>query len=237
MDESPRSAVSGRDELSRLVEETLSGARAEILARIRAAVGEGQASAPSAEPGYRRTGSLDSGGRVALFCERVGDYRASVVRVADAEARETLGRVCAKRAVRRLVVPTGAPCPWPPAGVELVPDEGLSLDELDEAEGVLTECAVAVAETGTVALDGGTGQGRRALTLVPDFHLCIVRASRIVELVPEGIAALAASARAGRAITFVSGPSATSDIELSRVEGVHGPRELVVAVVEDDGQS
>ena len=102
--------------------------------------------------------------------------------------------------------------------------------ELDALDGALTTCAAGCAETGTIALDGGAGQGRRALSLVPDLHVCIVRAEAIVETVPELIAALEPSAREGRPIVLVSGPSATSDIELNRVEGVHGPRRLVVIV-------
>ena len=120
-----------------------------------------------------------------------------------------------------------------PDGIELLPDAALSVSELDSGAGVLTTCAVAIAETGTVVLDGGPGQGRRALTLVPDVHLCVVHAERIVELVPEALARLAPSAREGRALTFISGPSATADIEFDRVEGVHGPRDLVLLVVDE----
>jgi L-lactate dehydrogenase complex protein LldG len=111
-----------------------------------------------------------------------------------------------------------------------VEDSGLSPRELDALDGAVTTCAAACAETGTIALDGGPGQGRRALSLVPDLHVCVVQAEQVVETVPELVAALEPSAREGRPITLVSGPSATSDIELNRVEGVHGPRRLVVVV-------
>jgi L-lactate dehydrogenase complex protein LldG len=114
------------------------------------------------------------------------------------------------RGVTRVAVPEGLPSQWRPSGIELV---------------------VAIAETGTFVLDGSPGQGRRALTLVPDYHLCVVRADQIVQLVPEAVEALASSVGYGRPLTFVSGPSATSDIELNRVEGVHGPRELDVVIV------
>jgi L-lactate dehydrogenase complex protein LldG len=107
----------------------------------------------------------------------------------------------------------------------------LTATELDGLDGVLTGCALAIAETGTVALDGSPACGRRALTLVPDHHICIVRASQVVGGVPDGVAGLARAAASGEPITLISGPSATSDIELSRVEGVHGPRHLVVFVV------
>ena len=111
-----------------------------------------------------------------------------------------------------------------PTGLELIEDDGLSPRELDALDGALTTCAAGCAVTGTIALDGGPGQGRRALSLVPDLHVCVIRAAAIVESVPELIAALEPSAREGRPIVLVSGPSATSDIELNRVEGVHGPQ-------------
>ena len=116
-------------------------------------------------------------------------------------------------------------------GLELVEDAGLSVQQLDELDGALTGCAVAIAETGTFVLDGGAGQGRRALTLVPDLHVCVVREDQVVGLVPEAVGELEDAVRAGRPLTFVSGPSATSDIELDRVEGVHGPRVLHVVLV------
>jgi L-lactate dehydrogenase complex protein LldG len=118
------------------------------------------------------------------------------------------------------------------AGVELVVDEpALSAQALDQLDGVLTGCALAIAETGTIVLDGGERSGRRALTLVPDWHVCVVEADAVVAGVPDAVATLAGAAAEGRPITLVSGPSATSDIELDRVEGVHGPRNLDVIVV------
>nr|MBA2461239.1 LUD domain-containing protein [Actinomycetota bacterium] len=131
---------------------------------------------------------------------------------------------------RRVVVAPDLPAELRPASLELIEDTGLAASELDALDAVLTTCAAACADTGTIALDGGTGQGRRAITLVPDTHVCIVRADQIVETVPELLTALAPAARAGHPIVLVSGPSATSDIELQRVEGVHGPRTLVVLI-------
>jgi L-lactate dehydrogenase complex protein LldG len=210
----------------------MSSARDEILGRIRTAIGGGP-SPPEVEPSaYRRSGTLGRGERVALFCERASEYRATVTRCEPAEVAERVEEICAERGITRLLVSAMKDWDVRPAAVELVPDEDLSVSDLDSGAAVLTTCAVAIAETGTVALDGGPGQGRRAITLVPDVHVCIVPAERIVELVPEAVARLASSAREGRAVTFVSGPSATADIEFDRVEGVHGPRDFVLLVVE-----
>ena len=142
-----------------------------------------------------------------------------------------MAAACAEQGAERLAVPPGVPQRI--AGLELLLDHPpISARGLDEVDGVLTGCALAIAETGTVVLDGGEESGRRALTLVPDFHVCLVAAARIHASVPDAIAALAPAAAEGRPLTFVSGPSATSDIELERVEGVHGPRTLVILVLE-----
>ena len=152
--------------------------------------------------------------------------------VAPADLPDAIAAACTARGVRRLVVPADLPAGWAPADIELLKDPGLTNEQLDTSDGVLTGCALGIAQTGTIVLDSGPGQGRRALTLVPDYHLCIVRADQIAGLVPEAIARLADDTRAThRPITFVSGPSATSDIELNRVEGVHGPRTLDVLIV------
>jgi L-lactate dehydrogenase complex protein LldG len=203
-------------------------AREVILERVAASAGE--SAAPSRE--YRRRGRLSPAERVALFCERAGEYRADVRRVAATGVAGSVAEACRARGVRRLAVPGGFPAEWRPAGVELVEDSGLTPRELDALDGVLTGSTLAIAETGTIALTSGPAEGRRALTLVPDLHLCVVEASRIVELVPEAMTLLGQLVAAERRpVTLVSGPSATSDIELSRVEGVHGPRRLVVLVV------
>jgi L-lactate dehydrogenase complex protein LldG len=145
-------------------------------------------------------------------------------------AAELEPAIAAVLAGRRVAVPPGLT--WRPDGVELVTDDDLSPDELDALEGVLTGCTIAIAETGTIVLAGGATDGRRALTLVPDLHVCVVEEAQIVELVPEAMDVLGELVRSERRpLTFVSGPSATSDIELSRVEGVHGPRTLIVMVV------
>jgi L-lactate dehydrogenase complex protein LldG len=155
-----------------------------------------------------------------------------VRRVSDEELTDALRVACEQREARRIAVPAQA-LPWTIDGVELARDDPpLSPRQLDELDGVLSGCALAIAETGTIVLDGVGACGRRALTLVPDYHLCVVRSVGIVPSVPDGVAALARAAAEGQPITFISGPSATVDIELVRVEGVHGPRTLDVFVVE-----
>ena len=202
-------------------------ARDDVLARVRSALGPGVA-VPEIPRGYR--GPRVDDGSVDRFCERVAEYRASVTSIAAADLADTIARLCRERGARRIAVPPGGPDALD--GVEVVVDDPpLAAAALDGLDGVLTGCALAIAETGTIVLDGGARSGRRALTLVPDWHVCIVEAGSIVAGVPDAVAALAEAAAEGRPITLVSGPSATSDIELDRVEGVHGPRTLDVVVV------
>jgi len=207
-------------------------AREEILSRIGAALGQGVA-VPEVPRAYEQAGAgLPAGDEtvVARFCERVAEYRATVRRVGAGEVENAVAEACRELGARRLAVPAGNS--RRPPGVELVVDDPpISAQSLDDFDGVLTGCALAIAETGTIVLDGGAESGRRALTLVPDLHICVVEEARIHASVPDAIAGVAAAAAEGRPLTFVSGPSATSDIELERVEGVHGPRELVVLVV------
>jgi L-lactate dehydrogenase complex protein LldG len=208
----------------------VTSARDVVLARIRGALGAGVA-VPEVPRAYRGPGAMPTEGVVDRFCERVAEYRATVTRLAAAELPATVVRLCEQRGARRIAVPPGGP-DWL-TGVEVVVDEPpLSPQALDRLDGVLTGCALAIAETGTIVLDGGERSGRRALTLVPDWHVCVVEAEAVVAGVPDAIAALAPAAAEGRPITLVSGPSATSDIELDRVEGVHGPRTLDVLVVQ-----
>jgi L-lactate dehydrogenase complex protein LldG len=209
----------------------VSGAREAVLGAVRAALGAG-AAVPEVPREYVGAGQpAPSGGDVVeLFCERCADYRATVRRVSAAELPTAVSAACAERGARRLVTPPEGPTDL--EGLELVADDPpLGPRELDGFDGVLTGCALAIAETGTIVLDGGARSGRRAITLVPDYHVCVVEAERIVAAVPDAVAALAEAAAEGRPVTFVSGPSATSDIELDRVEGVHGPRTLDVFVV------
>jgi L-lactate dehydrogenase complex protein LldG len=208
----------------------MSAAREEVLRRVREAK---SASAAPIVRAYRRHGTLDEEQSVALFCERVGEYRADVRRCTEEDLAGIVASVGAERDARRLVVPDGVPRSWRSPALELVADEGLSASELDRMDGALTGCTVAIAETGTIVLTASPSEGRRAVTLVPDLHVCVVRETQIVQLLPEALARIGDAGLENRPITFVSGPSATSDIELNRVEGVHGPRDLVVLVVKE----
>ena len=195
-------------------------AREAVLARVRDAVG-GAEHAPAPAPRPQRP----AGDAVDLFCERVADYQATVHRCSAAD----VGEVVAGLAPGSLGVPPHLPEKWAPPGA--VVDEGLSARELDAFDGAVTGCELAIAETGTIVLrSGGRAQGRRALTLVPDLHVCVVQERQVLPSVTTAIDALEQAARDGDPLTLVSGPSATSDIELSRVEGVHGPRTLHVVV-------
>ncbi len=206
-------------------------ARDEILARIRRALGDDRSDTPIPRA-YRRPlpGRPDP---VTLFAERVDDYRATIHRTDEAGLAGTIAAALSDRGSTSVVVPADLDAGWT-AGLDVPvhrdpgpPTGPLAVAELDAVDTVITACAVAVAETGTVVLDGGAGQGRRALTLVPDHHVVVVRQAQIVADVPAAISRL----RADAPQTWISGPSATSDIELDRVEGVHGPRRLDVILI------
>jgi L-lactate dehydrogenase complex protein LldG len=205
-------------------------ARDVVLARVRAALhGSGATAAAVTIPrAYRQAGRpADPDALVERFCQRAGEYRARVHRATEPSLDDVVAGLLAGR---RVLVPASPPCK--PRGWEKVRDQPpLTARELDGADATLTGCALAVAETGTIVLDGSAACGRRALTLVPDHHVCVVHAAQLVADVPDAIAALRRRDATRRPITLVSGPSATSDIELERVEGVHGPRILDVVVI------
>jgi L-lactate dehydrogenase complex protein LldG len=198
----------------------MTDAREEILGRIRTALADHPA--PPDVPRAYRAGL--GAGDVELFAERVADYRATVHRTAE-PVGAALTALLAARSLARVVVPDGFPNAWLP---DLAPvREPVDVPTLDDIGAVLTTCRVGIAETGTIVLDAGPGMGPRALTLVPDYHCVVIRAEQILASVPDAVAALDPT----RPLTWISGPSATSDIELNRVEGVHGPRTLDVLIV------
>jgi L-lactate dehydrogenase complex protein LldG len=207
----------------------MTGAREQVLDRVRAALGTG-AGAVAIPRGYRQAGAV-GGDVVGLFCSRAADYLATVRRVQEDELEAALAEACAARGSKSIVASPAWAARIPT--LSIVPDSpDIAPAALDDYDAALTGCALAIAETGTIVLDhGGPESGRRALTLVPDHHLCVVTADQIVATVPDAIARLRPAAEQGHPITFVSGPSATSDIELERVEGVHGPRKLDIFVV------
>lgn len=201
-----------------------------VLGRIRAALGDRPA--PAAVPRDYRTRGADSPGSprlLDLLEDRLVDYKASVHRTTAHNVATTVREVLASvlpdgAEPAQVLVPPGLPGDWLPAATT---DDGFDAQTLDGFAAVVTGCAAAAAQTGTFVLDGSPDQGRRAITLVPDIHVCVVRAEQVVETVPELLSRLDPA----RPLTFVSGPSATSDIELQRVEGVHGPRTLAVVLV------
>jgi L-lactate dehydrogenase complex protein LldG len=206
--------------------------REEMLARIRAATAD-TTGLPEVPRRYalasRGPGSADDA-LISRFEERASDYRATVRRSAADEVAQVIAGAVAARGAERIGVPRGFPAVWSALLPGAVADDpSLDVAALDALDGVVTTVAVAIAETGTIVLDTGPGQGSRAFTLVPDYHLAVVRTGQIVGAVPDAVAALDPS----RPLTWISGPSATSDIELSRVEGVHGPRTLDIVIVAD----
>ena len=215
-------------------------ARAEVLRRIRSALGDVpriDESAIHAEweaipRNYIRSATRSHEAILELLEDRLRDYEATVVRAQFGAVGAQIARMLSDRNLRRLVVPAGlaeAVGEPLPAGFEFLTDSDFSSAELDAFDGVVTAATLAIAETGTLVLQNLPGQGRRAPTLVPDYHLCIVRATDVVETVPEAFARLAPTA--GLATTFISGPSATADIEMTRIKWVHGPRTLEVILV------
>ncbi|MCA0295375.1 MAG: LUD domain-containing protein [Actinobacteria bacterium] len=214
-------------------------ARDEILGRVRAALADVVQPDPVADVPVewefgRATAMPDVLGRFVEMCE---DYQARVVRAADGDVAAQVAALLAEAGVSSVVLPSGLDAGWrqavADAGITVHDDDPqLSRAELDAIDAVVTAAAVGIAETGTIVLDHAADQGRRALTLVPDTHLVVVRADQVVSDVPEAVARLVSAVADGAPLTWISGPSATSDIELSRVEGVHGPRNLLVILAE-----
>jgi L-lactate dehydrogenase complex protein LldG len=211
----------------------MTAARADILAAIRAARPLHEPAVPD-RVAYRDTLDLPPAALAERLAMRLTDYGVTVLRIPTAATiAATAAGQFQHRALVRVVVPADLPADWRPAGT--IPDIGLSYADLNDADGAMTGCRIAIAESGTIVLDGGKLSGRRALTLLPDYHLCVVLTDQIVGLLPEAMPSLAQVLASGSAasgpLTFFSGPSATADIELDRVQGVHGPRTLDVILV------
>jgi len=225
---------------------TPSSAREEILSRVRRALADVPSGDGTSIPRtyLEKHGARTQAQTIDLLAENLADYRAHVHRCSEQEIPATVAKLLADRGSTSVAIPDGLPTAWQSAitsavalvpatpqsatanTATLIPDApDLSPRELDAVDSVLSACALAIAETGTIVLDGGPGQGRRVLTLVPDHHICVIRvADQVVDSVPQALARLDPA----RALTWIAGPSATSDIELDRVEGVHGPRTLDV---------
>jgi L-lactate dehydrogenase complex protein LldG len=211
----------------------MSDAKTEILEKIRRAVdsrpADRVADYAAIPRRYRQSGGLDRADCLDLLEERLHDYGAGVYRASRADLPAAIARAAAARGKSRLTIPSGVPSEWLPDAIEFVAAESAGYDALDRAEGALTGCAAAIATTGSIVLRHSAAEGRRALTLVPDYHLCIVLADQVVETVPEALRLMHA-AGAGL-LTTIAGPSATADIEMTRIQGVHGPRTLDVILV------
>jgi L-lactate dehydrogenase complex protein LldG len=199
-------------------------AREEVLARVRAALAPSVGTDVAIPREYRARTDDD----LSTFLERLRDYGAGTARVDAAALDAAVREALRARGARRVVAPEGVPGSWL-EGFEVLRDApALDPHDLDAADAVVTTCAIAIAQTGTIVLDGTSPMGRRVLTLVPDHHVCVVRTDQVVGSIPEALARLDPV----RPLTFVSGPSATVDIEMVRVQGVHGPRRLDVLVVD-----
>jgi L-lactate dehydrogenase complex protein LldG len=213
----------------------MSEAREEILRRIRSAIVDVSAEErPEDVPvvrAYRSESPLPADELVGLLVKRLREYGTTAKVVTAQGLSDGISGACDELGLGRLVVPRELDHAWRPSRVELVEDRGLPIGELERIDGALTGCVAAIAESGTLVLDGRAACGRRAVSLLPDNHICVVEERQIVGMLPEAIARLTSAAREGAAITLISGPSATSDIELKRVEGVHGPRRLHVLIV------
>ena len=210
----------------------MSSAREEILARIRQAcagdAGSTAASYAELTRQYQQTAKLSREEFLALLTERLIEYDAHVYRAREAEVAAVCGELFAQRNAKRIVVPKDLPAAWQ-CGAEFVADGDLDARVLDRFDGVMTAATLAIAETGTIVLQNARAQGRRAISLVPDYHLCVVREQDVVETVVEGMRLLEATRHLPT--TLFSGPSATADIEMTRIKGVHGPRFVDVVIL------
>jgi L-lactate dehydrogenase complex protein LldG len=211
--------------------------RTKILGEIRRSLG-GEALMPAAiaaeyaaiARSYAQASVLSRHDLLELFVDRLLEYDAGVYRIASDAIAETVAEVLTRRGKHGAAIPAGVPAAWLPQGFGFPVANLFSAQQVDRVEGILTACTVAIAETGSIVLQNADGQGPRVLSLVPDYHLCVVFADQVVATVPEAFARLAATSTLPT--TFISGPSATADIEMTRIKGVHGPRFVDIIVVE-----
>jgi len=211
--------------------------REQILGKVRRATGNGAndpaASYAELERNYDRTGKLGANERLALMVERLREYDADVMECAPGELTGAIASQLAASGRHIFVAPPGLPASWLVAGFEWKVDRGLSTAEIEKADGVVTASFCGIADSGTIVLHHSETEGRRVISLLPDWHLCVLRASDVVETLPEYFARCA---DAPALATYISGPSATADIEMTRIKGVHGPRFLHVVVARDDSR-
>jgi L-lactate dehydrogenase complex protein LldG len=213
----------------------VSTAKKEILEKIRGALRDVQGSRTDEYTAIPRayvqstSDALDQ--RLALLTDRLHDYDATVYRSAPTNIHRTIGEALMVREKKRILVPVGLPAEWLPPNFHFIVDRGLNYEEINAMEGVVTGSALAIAFTGTIVLRHSAEEGRRALTLIPDYHLCVVHGRDVVQTVPEAIRKMALFGASP--VTTIAGPSATADIEMTRVKGVHGPRTLDVILVVD----
>jgi len=202
----------------------MSAAKREILRRIREA-NSGAAAVEEPRREYRQSGDAS----IEALAEKLRDYNAGVSVCGAGEIAATIRFVMEQRGKSSLLIPEGLPAEWLPGELSFVVDRRLTYEAIDRSEGALTGCTAAIASTGTIMVCHSATEGRRALTLIPDYHLCVVLSDQIVGSVPEGVRAVSQFDRSP--VTMISGPSATADIEMIRVKGVHGPRTLDVVLV------
>lgn len=209
----------------------MSNSRQSILERVRAATQADSNSFDELHRNYIHRGALDDDERIRLMADRLREYDAEVVESSEADFPHMLRHQLQMNGRHHFVVPAGLPADWLGSGISWKPDQDLSYEEIEHSGGVVSAASAGIADSGTIVLHHSATEGRRAITLLPDFHLCILRASQIVETLPEYFARFPEPPRLA---TYISGPSATADIEMTRIKGVHGPRFLSVILIRDD---
>lgn len=210
---------------------TGSASRQAILDRVRLATRNEKNRYDALPRNYIHRGPLDKEGCIDLMAERLQEYGAEVLESTPAQLPKNIAQHFQARGRNDIVVPAERPAGWLGNGVNWKLDNNLSNDEIESCGGVITAASAGIADSGTIVLHHGPHEGRRVITLLPDFHLCVLRAGQIVETLPEYFARFP---QPPRLATYISGPSATADIEMTRIKGVHGPRFLTVIIVRDD---